>query len=555
MIEPREKLLLSQLFLKFKDQTITSHELETLEAMLRQPEHVVQLTQITEVYIQLHRSVSELLSKPDDYLLNEALWNQLAEHENTAPVSEIPQGKPQRELIQKVVYPPREKRKISKFTIFMLLNTAALIFFLLFLRFADTTSGIEVATLTDSLHATWGNADGEMVNGASIATSDKSLMLLEGYAQLLFTNQTKITVEGPAEFQVLAEDQIKLLKGCLYVMVPRKAIGFTVKTLSSQIVDLGTEFGVQADLQGDTSLHVIKGRTVLIAGNPSDKVSVEVNEGTAKRVSTVTQAVSDISCNTQLFVRDINSSGSVVWRGQMQIDLADIVGGGNGFGTGRANVGINPASGQLVSSLLMSARMETTGRYSQVPENAYIDGVFVPYGGGNPQVVTSRGDIFKECPQTDGRYWMEITNKPITGFEGDPKSVHPARLNGIEYGTASHPAIMMHANTGITFDLEAIRSMLPSTRILRFTSTCGLSETLYSTTLEKDASADLWVLVDGQPREQVQVDFEDKSSAFVTVSIHDTDRFLTLVSSSDWNAGDWTLYGDPVLELELTDQQ
>jgi len=121
--------------------------------------------------------------------------------------------------------------------------------------------------------------------------------------------------------------------------------------------------------------------------------------------------------------------------------------------------------------------------------------------------VTSRGDVFEECPKTYGRYWVEITNKPIIGFPQDPDSMRLAQLNGVEYGSNTHPGIMMHANTGITFDLEAIRSIIPNSRIRRFTSFCGLSETLNGLPLMDYASADMWVLVDGQRREKIHVDF------------------------------------------------
>lgn len=489
-----------------------------------------------------------------DTQFDQAVWEALLDYEKTAPEIQIPHEKLKQKLIQKVVYPPRKKREKTKFGVFILLNTAAILLFVLFLRFAAPDSEIEVATLADSMNARWANVEREMVKGASIATSNKSLLLREGYAELLYNNQTKVIIEGPAEFKILAEDQIKLSYGRLYAIVPREAIGFTVKTLSSQIVDLGTEFGVQADFQGDTTLHVMKGKTVLIAGDKSNKVSVEATEGVAKKVSAENQTISDISCNTRLFAREIDSTCNLVWRGQMKVDLADIVGGGDGFGTGRESLGIEPTSGKLVNNPSMFERTQKTYGYSSVPGIPYIDGVFVPLGGDNPQVVTSRGDVFKECPETDGRYWIEITNKPLTSLsgnaDGQTDDIQLARLDGVQYGTDMHPAIMMHANTGITFDLEVIRSTIPGVKIRNFTSFCGLSETLNSTALQKEASADMWVLVDGQPREKIHVDFLEKDHAFVTVNIDDKDRFLTLVSCSDWNAGDWTFYGDPALELE-----
>jgi len=512
-------------------------------------------------YMQLTVGIDRLCASAPDPALPDCdtafdlqLWNQLACDEKNAPgLDKSYCEKPSRELIHRVVYPPREKRKISKFNVFVLLNTAAVILLFIFLNLALPRAGVKVATLTDSLNAQWADGKGRMENGTPIFTGTDNLFLREGLAEIVFDNRTKMIIEGPAEFQVVTEDQVKLNYGRAYAVVPREAIGFTIKTPSARIIDLGTEFGVEADFRGDTSLHVIEGKTVLIAGDRSSKQSVEVARGLARKVSQDTRAITEISCNDQLFVREIDSASGLAWRGQLEVDLADIVGGGNGFGTARNGLGINPATGQIVETLTLTARTQEESRYSAVPSNPFIDGVFVPLGGERPQVVSSRGDVFRECPATDGRYWIEISNNPLTGFEGNPQSIRAARLNGIEYGTKQHPAIMMHANTGVTFDLAAIRNVVPNTRIRRFTSTCGLSETLHGTRLQKDAAAEMWVLVDGQPREKVHVDFQEKNFAFVSVDIDEGARFLTLISCSDWNAGDWTIYGNPIIELESND--
>ena len=71
-------------------------------------------------------------------------WADIAEYEKKAPGLEIPKEKPRRELIQKVVYPPREKRRVSKFSIFSLaMNVAAILFFVLFIKFAPDKQSIE----------------------------------------------------------------------------------------------------------------------------------------------------------------------------------------------------------------------------------------------------------------------------------------------------------------------------------------------------------------------------------------------------------------------------
>ncbi len=535
---------------------ISEKNADILKDFLYDPRYVKRFVQFSKQEQIVYEIISSDLYQYDNSnpLAESDLLQEFAIYENIAPaISREQLGLGNEKLpIQRVEY-PKHNRQIKKGTIVSLIaSVAAILLFFLFIRFAPTRSSYEVATLADSIDAKW-DINSSMQKGKRLVAGRTSYLLKEGWAELLFDNEAKLTLEAPVEFQIHAEGQIKLSYGRLYATVPQGAIGFTVNTPSARIIDLGTEFGVEADFQGNTSLHVMKGKTVLVAGNTSDKTSMEVSKGIAKKVSAHNQTISDISYNGQNFVREIDSASQLIWRGRTKIDLADILGGGNGFGTGREGVGIDPASGELVTELSMMAKVQEDYQYFEVAENPYIDGVFVPLGNDTPHVVTSKGDIFKECPKTDGRCFIEITNKAITGFQGDSDSIRPARLNGVEYGSKTHPAIMMHANSGITFDLKAIRAIIPDSRISQFTSSWGLSETLINTSLQDEASVDMWVLVDGQPRERIQVDFSNKSFGFVTVNINDNDRFLTLISCSDWNAGDWALYGDPVLELELND--
>jgi len=504
----------------------------------------------------------------DDYAslgseFDDDLWKELAATEKAAPEIEIPKEESQPQLIQKVVYPPRNKRVISKLNMFMLLNTAAVLFILLFLKIGLPKEGTEVAVLADSLNAKWVGTPGEMANGTPIITSTKSLLLREGYAELLFNNQAKVTVEGPAEFQVLTDDQVKLNYGRLYAVVPREAIGFTIKTPSSQVIDLGTEFGVWTDPQGDTFHHVMKGKTVLIAGDKSTKTTVEVTEGFAKKVSIHSRIISDVAYHDHLFVRKIDSARQLAWRGQ-DIDLADIVGGGNGFGTGTLDSGIDTNTGQRFDSpdpLLVQSKVSGIltggGAFNQVSSMALIDGVFVPDSRQGAVQITSQGHTFDGF--VDGRevFWGHIFNGAWHASDQSPK--HQLKLNGQPYGTSDHPAISMHASQGITFDLQAIRQTIPGGRITRFTSLFGVSETVgLAPTFDPRSSlnqgkVNCWVLVDGNAKfNRNEVSYQH-GAAEIEIDIQDEDRFLTLVvtESDDRRAFDWALFARPTLRIEM----
>ena len=133
-------------------------------------------------------------------------------------------------------------------------------------------------------------------------------------------------------------------------------------------------------------------------------------------------------------------------------------------------------------------------------------------------------------------------------------------MNSKIYGIEGNPAIGLDANQGITFDLDAIRAYYRLAGTLRFTALCGISETYndYLATLDKkfyarDPKASFYVLIDGEPRfEKLDMTPSDAAGQ-INLSIEPQDRFLTLVATQGTdgtNNGDWTLFAEPVLELE-----
>lgn len=484
----------------------------------------------------------------------------LARYETMAEVVDIPRETPKQELIQKV---EREKigYKFSRGSLVSIITSfAAILLIALFVRFAPSAKGVKVAVLSDSINAKWEDANGKMEKGVPLITSYEYLFLREGYAELLFDNNARVLIEGPAGFQILTEDQIKLRYGKLYATVPQEAIGFTVTTQTAKVIDLGTEFGVQADVSGDTSLHVIQGKTTLVAGERYNKSIMEVGKGAAKKVSGVTQTVSDVICDDRLFVRAINSAHGLVWRGQTELNLADVVGGGNGFNTGRLNQGVDPASENFRVFTQGTEVLIGSVAFKRFEPHAYIDGIFTPNGESGPVQVSSEGHLFAECPVTNGNYWVGIFNGAWHegGFFQVPR--HHLRLGGKEYGTVSAPAIDMHANQGITFDLHAIRAGIRGFRIVRFTAKAGVSESLLDYPAQLSSSgkrvlpkASFYVLVDGRPSCQATDRSPGDGAMEMQVELSETDRFLTLITtqgSDGTNTYDWTLFAEPFLQLE-----
>jgi hypothetical protein len=537
---------------RLENELAEQEERELKEYLRNQPDGIELYMAVADVYAQFsipNKLDLEFEPSEQDVPLAYMDFLKALGHDEKQAQALVPRDENQpRPLIEHVLYPPKAKRRLSKFSLVsLIISSAAILLVVLFARFAPPRSHVEVATLTDSFHAVWADRDPSTQKGKRLVAGTTSYLLKEGFAELLFDNNVRVTLEGPAAFQVLAQDQIKLTCGRLYATVPQEAIGFTVNTLSARIIDLGTEFGIEAELGGDTALHVIKGKTVMIAGDQSGKASVEVGQGAAKKVSFNKQTVSDIACNDLLFARNIDSAGRLVWRGKTEIDLADIVGGGNGFESGTRTAGIEVTTGRKAADLSDIILLPGSPGFKPVDSSPYIDGVFSPGIEDGPTQVASDESITAQLPRTSGNYWGYIFNGAF--HRGVDVPQHALKLDGMVFGGPDTPAITIHPNQGITFDLAEIRKNLPTGKIVRFRSLIGISETVPEHIT--NSSAVFWVFVDGR-KVCEQVKSTSNGAGRLDIPLTDQDRFLTLAvtESNDYLGYDWTLFGRPELVID-----
>ena len=498
---------------------------------------------------------------------NREVWDALSIDERTAPAIDVPPAKPAPEIIQKV---SRDKTpyKLNRSSLLTLIfSAAAIVLIVLFLHFGPNPS-VHVATLTSSIDAVFaGNKT--FSAGSRLSNHTDSLWLQKGVIKIEFDYGAKVVIEAPAEFQLDSAEDMTLYSGRLYAHVPDRSKGFTVETPNSRVIDLGTEFAVKVDYDGTSDVHMMKGKASLIPG-----VKGQTGQG---QILTVGQAfhvnsrgaIETIAFQETEFVRDIFPDRKIAWRGQ-RLDLADIVGGGNGLGTGRTGHAIDPLTGTIEEWRLPAERYGNGG-YVSVPGSVFIDGVFVPDGGNGPIQVTSAGHRWV-CPDTSSGFKYNIVNSlriPENRDQYDyadyPElSVHedriltkasegevPVRLMGLmAVQTPPDPtdsSLFIHANQGITFDLSEIRKLLPAVRITKFTSLFGVGE--LSTA---PMALDLWILVDGQPR-LIRQNADITTVIPIDIELSPSDRFLTLIVTEGGGfsyAFDWGLFMNPRLDIE-----
>ena len=554
-----DPLKIQELLLRLIEGDINDAGLSELEEWFQQPDALPAYWEFIKNYTAIKlfeesriEAFSEKGSPADS--LNMELWTALAENEKTAAALEVekPEESPagqdtKQNEIRKV--PPR----VSKFSVYsLILSSAALFFIIAYAYFAQISRPVEMATLVDSVHARWAD-QGNINSGARFKTRSSPLRLTEGYASFLLDNNVRITLEAPSEIRFQKQDRVRLDYGKIYAIVPPNAIGFRVDTPHTKTVDLGTEFGVQEDSYGNTELHVIKGKTNFFAGDTRRATATRVTAESAKKFESNYGKLEDIPYDKALFARTINSRIGVVWRGPVRIDLADIVCGGNGLGSGRLEQGINPVTGKF--GAVAEEDRTGSGQYIPVSESRYIDGVFVPDGRNHPVLVSSRGDVFAECPPTNNIYYFDILNNRGKNIPLLPEDSVSANQSPVSQG------IFMHANLGITFDLNAIREDFQGAGAAHFHAQAGLSSIA-----TREGHADIWVLVDGKVR-YCQKGITEKGKVYpVDVELGKTDRFLTLITTDGGDVdfpepskratdSDWLLFAEPRLELSVSNTQ
>ena len=545
---------LRELIEKALDGSISPEELVRLdECVVHNPERRHYYCEYLHMTVGLMRLCDyTVLTGVQEYdkLYLESLWNALFLEEKVAPAATAKKSIDTPE----VVHPKKEGQKVStqkgnKVLLFVAVISLTTLFFIM--TSARLLIPREVATISTSFHA--GFADNQSVaSGARLANRKAPLLLQTGLVEIIFDKGAKVTLEAPAAFRLKSAARMALYKGKLFASVPAYARGFTVETSHSHIIDLGTEFGIQVRQDGTSDLHMFKGKAKLKFDSADNKAgqTLALTAGQAKRVD-VSGQVSEIPIQEQAFVRHFYSRTEFVWRGQ-RLCLVDIVGKGNGLGTGQTNVYVDPIEG-YEETLYCSGK---GNEYHALAANPFIDGLFIP-DGNKRQIVNSQGHVFIDCPKTNGECYTTLGANPNQGAWATDMRNGIVQFNGQECGDQSHPCLVMHANLGITFDLNAIRALCPDIKVTRFVTKFGIADFNEHT----GCNADFWVLVDGQVRQcRRNVTQKNVLNSF-SIELRPSDHFLTLVTTDGGDIDrmgsyqrsytcDWCVFVEPALVLE-----
>lgn len=164
-----------------------------------------------------------------------------------------------------------------------------------------------IARITGLVDCQWLDGQKQFSFG-SLLSSGERVALQEGLLQLTFDSGAKVIIQGPASFVPHSAMEARLEHGKLSALVTESARGYTVKTPTAEVVDLGTEFAMEVESDGATELHVLEGDVVarlLRSDGELHGEAIQARKSQALRFANESEDVVRMVANPSRFVRQI----------------------------------------------------------------------------------------------------------------------------------------------------------------------------------------------------------------------------------------------------------
>lgn len=243
---------------KLLDDTLDTSSREELIAVIRSDRALLQ-------EIGGHLEISEALSRLQGGRADETFVHNLSNHI-------LAVGDEGESVFVSQITGRIQKRRASR--ILAIAATIAVMGGAVFLIHRSQLSTPSVALMTGL------NMRGEIITENRIGTGFKH-EAPGGLFLLNFNNGTVVAIEGPASFEIVSENAMRLSSGKLNAWCPEAAHGFRVITATGTVTDLGTAFAVSTNGSGGSDVLVLDGLIEVSQG----RQSVRLDEGKAVRTS------------------------------------------------------------------------------------------------------------------------------------------------------------------------------------------------------------------------------------------------------------------------------
>ncbi len=229
------------------------------------------------------------------------------------------------------------------------------------------------------------------------------------------------------------------------------------------------------------------------------------------------------------------------------LDLADMIGGGNGRGTGVKGAGLHIGNGTVVKDKLgyhrdIKANRLQKPEWGNVNAPKFVQWLFVP--DGREEVNVAFKKPVKAVPPTSAHTWDAIRNGPLA-------SQVSTSIDGTDFAKEGHSILGLHANSAVTFDLAEIRKASGYAK-MRLTAMIGFGASKQAAS----SLADFTVFIGSEQKFQ-RLKIRKDEFAHIDLSIPADAPTLTLIATEGDDGGignDLLFLGDAKLTLDIESQ-
>jgi hypothetical protein len=136
--------------------------------------------------------------------------------------------------------------------------------------------------------------------------------LTSGLVEIEYGSGAVLVVSAPATFELVDQACVRLEDGQLAAHVPKAATGFRIESPGATVIDLGTDFAVQAIKLKESEVHVFHGEVLIDLhgdrGQTADLLRLVTGE--AARVDYATGMPCGIDLDEQQFLRSLRAEGN-----------------------------------------------------------------------------------------------------------------------------------------------------------------------------------------------------------------------------------------------------
>jgi len=261
------------------------------------------------------------------------------------------------------------------------------------------------AQITGVSDCRWAGSETALEPGDQLR-GGQQVELAKGIAEITFDSGAQITLEGPAALSIDSAWEATLKRGKMTVEVPHEAIGFRATSATVDVVDLGTEYCMLVDKDGETDVGVLQGSVQATPrGAPGrDETPLILRQRRARRFShTGSEEIENPASVLDRFTKPAK-----LQRARKPVSVVRWPLDGAGSGPGRAEINGQPASrlNMVFESSADGSQMHEAGRAigkaqfdGQLTAHALAPGL----GDRAPHTIAFWVKISPDAPLTSAR--------------------------------------------------------------------------------------------------------------------------------------------------------